>query len=548
MKKRLMTLLSVAVAASFLFSACASGGGDKPATGNAKDNTIIVGIDNPDGVFNPLYAESAYDKYITDSMFDGLLEIAADGSPTPALAAALPEISEDKKTYTFTLKDNLKFADGTAVTTEDVAFTFTVLADPAYDGPSDIVSAVPLLGAKAYNDGTATSVEGINVIDEKTIAFTFAEVNAKAIWIFGGDAGILSKAYYGANYEQGKLDYMSDLHSKPMGTGQFVFKSYAPSQEVVLTANKNYFKGAPKVDNLVFKVTSQDTRMQLLQSQEIDMDMVTVNKDNVEELESTGFMTLNIFPTNGYGYIGLNFADERIADKAVRHALTYGLNRAAVAQAVFSDYAKVINIPQSNLSWAYTENNINKYEYDTEKAKQILEEAGWVVGADGIREKDGKRLEFTFSATTPNAVNAVLVPIAVADWEKLGVKLNVEELEFNAVREKMNRGDFDMFFMAWGLTPDPDSVGVYGTDGPQNRTAYSNAKVDELFKKGLETIEIEGRKAIYHELYQVMNEDLPYIFMYQRSDMWAVNNRIEGFEVSPYRYFSRSLYKMSIKK
>ena len=302
-----------------------------PAAATNRKDTLVIGVDAPDEVFNPLYAESSYDVYVVDLMFEGMVTVDGKGMPEDNLASY--EVSEDGLTYTFKLKDGLKFSDGSPLTTDDVAFTYTIMSDKSYDGPSDVVNGTKIKGAKAYQEGTATSVEGIEVVDATTIKFTLEEVNADAIYDFS--TGILSKAYYGADYKQGSLDYIKSLHKKPMGSGAYTLVDTKAGQEVVLKSSPSYFKGEAKIPNVIYKVTSEDTRMQMLQTGEIDMDMVTVGEDNVNSLINAGFIDLNIFPTNGYGYIGFNVKDEKYMDPKVRQALTYGLNRAEIVEASF---------------------------------------------------------------------------------------------------------------------------------------------------------------------------------------------------------------------
>ena len=511
-----------------------------------RKDTLVIGIDAPEEVFNPLYAESAYDVYVTSTIFEGMLTADENGMPIEALAEKY-SISDDGLKYTFTLKEGLKFSDGSPLTTEDVAFTYTVGSDATYDGPTDFVNSTKIKGAKAYKEGTASTIEGINIVDDKTIEFTLEEPNADAIYDFG--AGILSKAYYGKDYKQGNLDYIKGFHKTPLGAGQYKLVKTVAGQEVDLVANENYHKGEPKIPNLIYKVTSEETRMQMLQTGEIDMDMVTVNQDNVQALKDAQFIDLHIFPTNGYGYIGFNFKNPKFQDQKVRQASAYGLNRKEVVDAVYAGgFADVINVPQSKLSWAYYKGD-NAYEFNKDKAIELLEEAGWKVGADGIREKDGVKLEIKFTASSPNPVNDALIPVAQANYKEIGVKFEAEQMDFNAVQEKVDNGSVEMYFMAWGLTPAADSTGIFGTEGAQNKISYSNAKVDELLAKGLRETDIEKRKEIYKELYTVLNEDLPYIFLYQRRDMWAVNSRVKGFEdqITPYKDFTQSLYKLTLE-
>ncbi|MBB6622150.1 ABC transporter substrate-binding protein [Clostridium gasigenes] len=572
MKKKLISILTVALSCMLVFGGCGGKGkttektpdtdsaksgpveGYVKATDSSKNvslatdrkDTLVIGIDVLDGVFNPLYSDSAYDGYIMESIFTGMLAIDENGLPTEALAESY-KISEDGKTYSFKLRDGLKFEDGTPLTTEDVAFTFTAACDKEYDGPQDFINTTKIKGAKAYKEGTASTIEGIKVIDQKNIEFIVDEANADAIFDFKTE--ILSKAYYGKEYKQGNLNYIKGLHAKPLGCGAYKFVENKPGQEVDLVANENYYLGKAKITNLIYKVTSETTRIQMLQTGDIDMDMVTVNEDNVAQLQDAGFLDLCIFPTNGYGYIGLDVKNEKFTDPKVRQALTYGLNRAEVVEAVYpGGYADVINEPQSTKSWAYSKGK-NDYAYDKEKASKLLDEAGWKVGSDGIREKDGKKFEIKFTASTPNAVNDALIPVAQANYKELGIKFEAEQMDGAALREQVKSGKAEMFFMAWGLTPQIDNTGILGTSGAQNYTGYSNSKLDELFVKGLKETDMEKRKAIYAEVYQLINEDLPYIFMYQRRDMWAVNSRVKGFEnqITPYKKFTQSLYKLTLE-
>ncbi|WP_442604036.1 ABC transporter substrate-binding protein [Paenibacillus sp. KN14-4R] len=515
-----------------------------PGNATARKDTTIVGIDAPEGVFSSIYGDSTYDSYVNSVIFDNLLSIKKDATLGPHLAESY-QISPDGLVYTFKLKKDVKFSDGTPLTADDVAFTLTVLHDKSYDGPNDI-STDHVKGGDAYRDGKATSIEGIKVVDPLTVQVTTTQVVASGLNDFGL-IGILSKAYYGKDYKQGNLDYMKNLLDKPMGSGAYILSKYAAGQEVVLKANPNYFLGAPKVPNLIFKVTSSSTNMQSVQAGETDLDMITVSKDNVESLVGSGFLDVNIYPTNGYGYIDINHTKPKFKDKRVIQALTYGLDRKQIVDAVYQGFADVINVPQSKVSWAYTDEGINKYEFNLDKAKQLLDEAGWKVGADGIREKGGEKFTINFTATTPNVVNDALIPVASANYKELGIKFVAEQMDFNAMRAKRKKGDFDMAFLATGLTPDPDASTAFKTNGTQNEGKYSNPKVDQLLTDALKTVDIEKRKPIYKEMYKVLNDDLPYIFMYQRRDMWPVNGRLKGFDMSPYKNFTWDLAKVQIQ-
>ncbi|UNK18466.1 ABC transporter substrate-binding protein [Paenibacillus sp. N3/727] len=515
-----------------------------PTTATSRKDTLIIGMTSPKGVFNPFYWQTAYDRYVVDAVFDAWLVLTDDGTYENRLAEKI-EVSEDKKKYTFTLKQGVKYTDGTPVTVKDYAFALKVLHDSSYDGQSDI-HTVNIKGGKEYFEGTANEISGVKIIDDYNIEIEVTEPNAMTKDNLG-TIYFFPESYYGKEYKQGHLEYMKDLHAKPIGSGQYSVKSFKPGQEVVFEANPDYFLGAPKVKNIIYKTTTDETRLAMFKSGEIDVDMVSVNADSVEELKSYGFLDVNIFPTNGYGYIALNHKDPKFQDQKVRQALVYGLNRAEIVEIIYGEYGNVINIPQSSLSWAYTQDGIETYDFDTEKAKQLLDEAGWVPGADGIREKDGVKLAINFSATADNPVVEALIPVMTQNYQELGIKLSSETLDFNAIMDKKDNGDFDMFFAAWGLTPDPDST-VYLTGGAQNDIGFSNKEVDKYNKEGLAAMELDARKEAYKKMYQELNKDIPDILVYQRRDMWGINSRVKNLNITPYKNVALDLYKVELEQ
>lgn len=514
-----------------------------PAAAANRKDTMIIGMTDPKGIFNPLFMETSYDYYVNYALFDSFIGVKPDGTYENSLADKV-DVSEDGLKYTYHLKPGVTFSDGTPMTVKDYYFTLKMYMDKSYDGQSDPLSW-NIKGAKEYNEGKSKEISGVKIIDDQTVEVTLTEFTALTPVELGG-VYILPEHYYGKAYKQGSLDGVKKLNAKPLGSGQYKLVSYSPGQEVVFEANDKYFLGAPKVKNLIYKTTTDTTNMPMLQQGEIDMEEgISVSEDNVEALKEMGFVDINLLPNNGYGYIAFNHKLKKFQDVKVRQALTYGLNRKDIVEGIYGPYADVINIPESTVSWAYTDENIEKYEFDLEKAKALLDEAGWKVGKDGIREKDGEKFKINFAATADNPVVDALLPIMTQNYKELGIDIVAETLDFNAVMDKSNTGDFEMFFAAWGLTPDPDNT-VYTTKGSQNDTGYSNAKVDELMAKGKKTMDVEQRKQIYKEMYQEMNKDLPVIFMYQRKNMLAINGRLDGFDISPYKDFPFSLYQVQV--
>lgn len=507
-----------------------------------RKDTIVIGSDDFNGVFIPQFGQTVPDRQVYELLFEPLVGVDEEGKPIDD-ALATWTVEDDVK-YTFTLKDGVVFSDGTPVTAEDVEFSYLVIADPTYDASSDI-GKYGILGVDAYKNGQADSIEGIKVIDEKTIEFTLEKPNAEVIYFF--TLGVIPKAYYGEGYTFGDLSPLRSLQAKPMGSGPYKFVEYREGQTVTLVANENYWQGTPGISNVIFKVTSNATSMQEIISGQIDMQDITVSIENVEQLKAAGFADLHIFPTNGYGYLGMNHELPKFSDVRVRQALTYAINRKDATEAIYGPYGNVLNIPQSRVSWSFTDDGINSYDYDMEKAASLLDEAGWEMGDDGFRYKDGEKFDIFFTGMSDHPVLDILLPMMIESYKELGIDFKVEYVDFPTLIDKTNNYSAEMWFLAWSLTPDPGSASnVYRTGGPQNKYNYSNSAADQLWIDGVAETDFNKRAEIYGDLYRILNEDVPVIIIYQRSDMWAVNSRLENFKVSPYRTFTKDLWKVTI--
>lgn len=523
-----------------------------PSTAKNRKDTLIVGIVAPNGVFNPLFEESAFDADINDAIWAPLLEVGHDGLMVSGIAE-MPEVSEDGKKYTFTLKEGVKWQDGTSITSEDIEFTFKVLMDKTYTGRFEREN-LDVVGWKDYRDGVTDYIAGFEIIDDRTFSITLNSANGKNIYYF--NVKPLAKHIYGVDYVQGNAKDLEKYHRTPFGNGAYKFVSYKDGEEVVLVANENYYKGKLKIENLIFRVVNETNQLLLLQNGDIDIirQGMTVTDENLHLLEQLGFANAIITENLGYGYIAINHKEEILQDVNVRKALAYGLDRQSVVEAAFGGQANVIDIPQSTVSWAYPDDeDFVKYPYDSEKAKQLLEEAGWKVGSDGIREKDGVKLSLKFLASSPNSVNDALVPIMIQNYKDIGIEVKAEQMEFRTLIEKQTEAkegkfSYHLAFLAWSLTPDPDSSAVFGTDGSSNKILYSNPVVDELLKNALNEMDQDKRRELYNELYKELSDDLPYIFLYQRKNMDVYLARVKGMEgVTPYRSFIEDLEKLSLE-
>ncbi|MGH4118591.1 ABC transporter substrate-binding protein [Clostridium sp.] len=564
MKKRVVGFLSLAMSMTLLISGCGKsgvGGTAKdlkaqeviaavspeklPATAKDREDTLIVGFTAPEGKFNPIYASSTDDSYVTEIVFDGLMLNDVQGNPIANVAKKW-DISEDNKTYTFYLNKDVKFSNGDELTAKDVEFTYTALCDPKYDGSrTDAVDK--LVGYKEYQKGDAKTVSGIKVIDDYTISFTLTEVKAPALSSDFG-YGIMSKAYYG--FEKGDMAKLKGLFLKPMGSGAYLFKEYKAGQEASFEKNSNYFKGEPKINKVIFKVTNSETMVQSLSTGEVDMDRVGTSPENIQMLKTAGFIDMQLYPQNGYGYIGLNLKDEKLKDVKVRQALVYGLNRKGFIEARYKGYAEVCNAPVSQVSWAYTD-DIPKYEYSPEKANKLLDEAGWLKKDDGFRYKDGKKLEIKWMTYQGSKYVELLIPIVKENWKAIGVSVVPELMEFNTLCTKVyDEQKFEMYNMSWSLSIDPDPSGIFSKKqaelGGYNPGNWVNEESEKIMADALKTTDVKERTKLYKEWLKLFAEQVPYILLDQSKEMWAVSSRVKGISISPYIRFTYQLYEAEL--
>lgn len=512
-----------------------------PESSVGRDDTVIVGLSEPGGIFTPYFNTSGYDGNVQAVMFPALVEVNENGEPVPGLAESW-DISDDELTYTYHLRDDLKFDDGSPLTAEDVAFTITLLHDPSYAGETDITEAA-VVGGLDYKEGDADDIEGIDIIDEQTIEIETKEVNARSLRLLGGQ--VLKKDYYGDGYEKGDIEYIRDLHLQPVGAGPYRFVEYKPGQEIRYDANEYYYDGKPEVDYFIYKTTEGDSQ-QFFQTGEVDYSTFSADEDNFELLKTLGFANIDLYTSTAYSYITFNHESPVLSQPEVRQALNYGLDRETILNVDSQGYAEVANVPVSPVSWAYTD-DIEGFAYDPEKAKELLEEAGWEEGSDGIREKDGEKLKIYYYSSS-GGLSDTLVPIAKENYLEIGVDFEVELMDFNALLARVEKGDHDLASFSTTMQTDPyEGVESFHSKSTSSiLQGYDNEKVDEWIEASIATNDIEARTKAYHELYKELEADPPIILLGYNKVLAGINARVEGFEPNGYRGISPSLPNIKI--
>ena len=517
-----------------------------------RKDTLVIGIHSLSEVFNPIFAVSANDVDVNDSMWNPLLEIGGDGKVKDGIAL-FPEIDYDNKIYKFTLKDQVKWQDGKPVTSKDVEFTFKVLMDKTYTGTFERDN-FNVLGWENYRDGITSNIEGFKIIDDKRFEIKFNSINAKTDYYFERIKPIAFHVY-GINYIQGKANELEKYNKSPFGNGAYKFVEYIDGEELRLIANEYYYKGKPKINNLIFRIVNNSNQLELIKNGDIDIIRkgVLAFEDNINLINKMEFVEAVITDYLGYGYLAINHKEPIMQDINIRKALVYGLDRETFVKAAFGDkLGKVLHIPINRNSPYYPKSeDFYKYTYNPEKAKELLEKSGWVIGENGIRKKAEEKLTLKLLINSSSEEADILIPILIDNYKELGIEVLIEKMESKTIIQKQidaKNGKFT-YHLALMFTPfansDPDSSSRFSTVGPANRIGYSNEKVDKLLNDALNERNELNRKELYRELYKELSNDLPYIFLYEKKNLDVYSSRVKGMtNISLFRWFNKDLEKL----
>jgi len=465
---------------------------------------------DPDNL-NPILSSSAYGSAIYGLVYSSLFDFDVDWSPKPDLAERW-ETLDNGLTFRVYLRQGVKFHDGAELTSEDVVFTMKAIKHPDYTGP---------------RAASLASIEDIVAVDKYTVDFKLSEPFAP---IFTNiNYGILqAKLFEGT--EIGDLEN-HEVTWHPIGTGPYIFKEYVRGQYALLERNPNWFRseeegGAPFIQTIRMKVIPDDqTALAALENGELDVETPTPSEVQRLKTEYAGRLIPVEYERNGWGYMLLNTTQPPLDDVRVRQALTYALDRESIVQGALNGEAVVPPGPIPPVSWAFKD-DLKTLAYDPAKAEQLLQEAGFTKGANGIYEKDGKPLKLRFYATEGSSLIEALATIARQNWLDVGIEVDVQFMDFNAMNQtKLQPGDYDISFQAFNLGLDPDSLyaifhgslakpNAEGLVTSFNRMRYDNPEVNALLEAGRRESDPEKRKEIYGQAQQLIVNDAPVILIY----------------------------------
>jgi peptide/nickel transport system substrate-binding protein len=576
MKKSAFWLLSLLLVMSVFLAACSGGGekvstekepkGNEKASGEAKEGgTVTFGFTQPfKGVLSYAYYEGEDDANALQFMSDSIFKVNEELKTVPGLADW--EMSEDNMKLTIKFKQGVKWHDGEELTVEDLEYAWYLIADPTYEG-ARFANVAMIKGAQEYKDGKADKIEGIKVIDDYTIEVTVTEPSVNLIdniWSYPEP-----KHYYG-DISSKELPDSDQIRKNPIGFGPFKVKNIVPGEMIEYERFDDYWQGKPQLDGIVYKVIDGSLAQGLVQNGEIDV--IEAPKDQWEAIKALGNVNPVEVDALSYSYIAFDWGhydtkkgvvvsdNKKFQNKNLRHAMAHAIDRQAFIDGFANGLGKPLNTPFPSVSWAKIDDSeINQYEYDQEKAKKLLDEAGFVdKDGDGFREDpEGKPFTINFDAMAGAETSEARAQFILQSWQEVGLnaKLNGGSLkDFNLFYDTIEADDpsVETFMGAWGLANDPDPAGIWLSTDKWNMWRWYSEESDALIKKGVTFPEDsskdvqEHRQEIYNEWQKLVNEELPIIFFEQRVDPWAVNKRVGGVKLAAYGVVPDEVYKWHI--
>ncbi len=525
MKRILVILLLMVITAGVAFTAAEA---DRKKDNRPDGGSLSYGEYGRPATLDPVTSNEMISLRLTELIFNGLVGINEKQEIVPELAEKWDR-SADNRTYTFFLRKDVTWhpKEGEPpkpFTAEDVLFTYKIMMHPK--------TITPLKVRYEF-------IDMVEKLDDYTVKFTLKRpiLNALAKFSFKviPKHGPSNPLY---------LTRDDPFVRNPIGTGPYILKNITAEREIILTANENYFKARPHVDKFIAKpFADQNIMTQALMFNAIDM-IVLVNPRDIPELQGDKRFILKPYNALSYSFFGYNTRNPLLADKRVRKAFTHALNRQEMLDSFFNGQGTIISGPFAPGSWAYNL-DVQPLPFDPEKAKALLQEAGFSRGPDGFMQKDGKPLALSLKVPIEKESEAVKrVVLAFKNYLKnVGVDIKVEFKEWQAWKEDVFlEHEFDIIFAIWVFDDSADISSLFhsGEIGAwkNNFGGYSNLEVDGLINESKLTLDHEKRRTINRKLHAILAEENPYTFLWTLTNYAAYHKKVRRVAIHPYKFFS----------
>lgn len=480
-------------------------------------NVLVVGQIAEPKSLDPHAVTAVNDFRILMNVYDGLVRYRSGTLDVEPSLAESWTISEDGLTYTFRLRSGVKFHDGSDLNAEAVKFNFDRMLDENH--PYHNTGPFPL-------SFFFSAVDQVSAVDSRTVRFQLKEPYAPFLSNLAYPTGLIVSP--AAVQKHGK-----DFGRNPSGTGAFRFAEWESNAKVVVVRNDQYWDGTPGLEAVVFRpITDSNTRVAEMLSGGIDM-MVEVPPDSVAQFSGQSDYELYEQAGPHVWFLILNAKEGPFADRRVRQAANYAINKKALVENVLQGTAAIAAGPTPPaFAWAYNE-RLEPYPYNPQKAQELIQEAG----AEGA--------ELTFYVTEGGSGMLDPIPMGAAiqaDLAKVGLNVKIETYEWNTFLGKVNpglEGKADMAEMAW-MTNDPDTLPylalrteAWPDKGGFNSGYYSNPEVDRLLEAARTSTDQQERAQLYRMMQTIVQEDAPWVFVANWKQNAVTNAAVQNFRLEP---------------
>lgn len=505
LSRRQFMQLSAAGFSAAALAACApaapSASPDAPAApaadaGGVTGGTLVwVGHQEVSGL-SPSDAGPTVHWTMISNIHNALIQIDTNNENEPVLAESY-EVSEDGLTYTFKLREGVKFHDGKEFTSADVKYTFEFYADAE-------------TGSTLANN--FLGMGEIETPDDYTVIVHMEEVNA-AFLVNAATTWIVQSEYHA---EVGEDVY----RTAPIGTGAFKLVEWVPAEYTLIEAFEDHFRGRPRVDFIRQNIVPEPSvRAIALETGEADSATWPLLVEDSLRLRDEGY-TVYATLANSVKHFPLNNQVPQLSDKRVRQAMMMAIDRQRIIDDLWNGAAEVAHSNLTPAAAFYYKADVKQYPFDPEAAKALLDEAGWAVGSDGVREKDGVRLSFTCTTITGDQARRPIAELTQQFLAEIGVEMQLQEAPVAAILEGLRNGTMESSIFNWtyGSALDPDAAVTLRSDGANNFSSFRNERVDELLDMGLREPNPEVRREYYNEIQDIVAEEVPFLFL--QWDQW----------------------------
>ena len=534
MKKRVLSLCLAGLMAASL-TGCGGAGNTAETTAAAgaensaaaseagasegKEELVFVNYRDIRDLNPHLYAG---EMYAQEMLYETLVNITADGYE--GCLAESWDISDDGKTYTFHIRDGVKFSDGEVCDANAIKANFDAIIENK-DRHTWLEMMNLLVGVSAPDDKTFVielSEPYYPLLTELGVTRPFAMISPKAMKDGSTKDGV--NAY--------------------IGTGPYVLTDFVTDEYAVFEANENYWGEQPKIKKITVKVIPDNqTRILALEKGEIDMifGKNMIDADAINQYTGNDKFTVSLSDPTSTRQIVLNTTRDVLADKEVRQALQHATNKQAISDGIFYGLEQ----PADTLfakTVPYCDIDLEPYAYDVELAQSMLDEAGWVVGADKIREKDGQKLNIDLLYNSDSVTEKAIAEYLQSEYQKIGISLNIHGEEEQSYRDNMKAGNFDMVFnICWGMPYDPQSslaamrAPVYG-DYAAQLGREDKADIDQAITDILVSTDETKRQELYTFVLTRLHEDAVYIPLTYECNKAIYRSDLQGFHFTQTQY------------